>query len=53
MDPIAISALVLSCLSLIASTITPIITASALLINRIKKSSCCGFSSIETEEKKP
>lgn len=47
MDPVSISALVMACLSLAASVITPLVVASAEFIKRIKKSSCCGGSGIE------
>jgi hypothetical protein len=42
MDPVSVSALVLACLSLVASVITPVVVAGAAFISRIKHSECCG-----------
>jgi hypothetical protein len=42
-----IAAIVLASLSLVASTISPVIIAGAHFIEKIKKSSCCGNSSVE------
>lgn len=43
------AAIVLSSLSLVASVATPILTALALFIGKIKRSTCCGNSSIELD----
>ena len=42
MDPVSVSTLVIACLSLVASVITPIILATSHFIDRVNKSTCCG-----------
>jgi hypothetical protein len=42
MDPVSVSALVLSIIGIVASTISPLVVAGAYFINRITQSDCCG-----------
>jgi hypothetical protein len=47
MDPVTLSTLIIACLSLVASLVTPVVVAGAAFVGRIKHSTCCGGGSID------
>jgi hypothetical protein len=47
MDPVTVSTLIIACLSLVASLVTPVVVAGAAFVGRIKHSTCCGGGSID------